>query len=105
MQIKICLMEFILCLIRYLTILPSVHLSIAISPDQAIAMRHPDELKATSPFKQALWEDASKSRVVQIDDGVKTDTSTDGEDSDVNLNRSSPLDMVFQRLVSGFATY
>ena len=88
-----------------MTILPSVHLSIAVSPDEAIAMRHPAETQASLPFQQAFWEDNSQSRVVPSDDEVKTDAGTDGEDGGMSSNKSSPLDMVFQRLVRKIPEY
>jgi hypothetical protein len=58
---------------RYITILPPIHLSAAISPEEAIHLRHTNEVKATSQAFQ------------QHPDWMLP-------------NQSSPLDIVLQRL-------
>jgi hypothetical protein len=91
----------VLYFIRYLTILPSVHLSIALSPDEAIALRHPAEMQATSPFLPGgLWEDDGRHHDISGDDSIKAGSGMGSEDGSTSSNKSSPLDMVFQRLVS-----
>ena len=86
---------------RYLTILPSIHLSIVLNPDESVAMRHPDEVKAAVPFLQpGFWQDGILDSAVTNEDDAKPEDASAGEEASTSSNKSSPLDMVFQRLVS-----
>ena len=67
---------------RYITFLPPIHISQTISPQYAINMRH--SLEKTSPAnQQGYWQHS--------EDLHHTD--------DLSPNKSSPLDLVMQRLV------
>jgi hypothetical protein len=99
--VRLRALVFVLYCNRYLTVLPSVHLSVAVSPDEAVAMRHPAEMEATSPFLQGgSWEDNIPNRDVAGDDSIKAGSGMGSDDVSTSSNKSSPLDMVFQRLVS-----
>ena len=83
------LFDVYLFLFSYVTILPSIHLSIAVNPERAIGIRHVAETKATS----YLFHSARL-----------TDKEVPGEGLDPltilsKPNLSSPLEIVVLRLV------
>ena len=73
---------------RYISILPSIYLSVAISPEEALGMRHPDEIKASSHLSASPYQ------------GLNPETSSFHDDhdpfdhhSDLHLDPLSQTDL------------
>ena len=73
-------LSFLFCVSRYITILPTIHVSMTLSPDEAILVRHADEMSAASQAYQQAPDWMHAAEILG------------------NPNQSSPLDIVLQRL-------